>query len=215
MTLHVRRALGPLLACTVFSSTAAALDAKIVDGVRVGDEAKPPSQPGEPARNALSSSSVDFETPELFSDTLPLQVFQTFQTEAFFVGRGAVLDVASFEVTGATGKSALGFNGRTAVNGDGSVPQLPEVVLFVEPDLSAVSPKQSVSVDVGSKRDEGRFVVLIALNQSLQLVDFDYVQVAPQMKTLTVSSTRPEIVLVGLFGETELKILVVDNLRYD
>ena len=58
-------------------------------------------------------------------------------------------------------------------------------------------------------------MILIALDRSLNLVDFDYVQVTPQMKTLTVSSTSPEIVLVGLFGETELKVLVADNLRYN
>lgn len=209
MKLYVQGTLGTLLALVLVAGAAAALDSKVVDGVRAGDESKPPT----PA--VLSSSSVDFETPALFSDTLPLQVFQTFQSEALFFGTGAVLDVASFEVAGATGRSALGFNGRTAVNGDGSIPQLPELVIFVAPDLSAVSPKQTVSVDVGSKRDEGRFVVLIALNQSLNLVDFDFVQVTPQMQTLTVSSTAPEIVLVGLFGETELKVLVVDNLSYN
>jgi hypothetical protein len=58
-------------------------------------------------------------------------------------------------------------------------------------------------------------VILIALDQSLNLVDFDFVQVTPQMQTLTVSTTSPEIVLLGLFGETELKVLVVDNLRYN
>ncbi len=209
MQLYVRRALGALFAFALISGPAAALDSKVVDGVRVEDRSTPPA----PA--VLSSSSVDFETPELFSDTLPLQVFQTFQTEAFFVGTGAVVDAASFDVTGTTGESALGFNGRTAVNGDGSIPQLPELILFVAPDLSAVSPKQTVSVDVGSKRDEGRFVVLIALNRSLNLVDFDFVQVTPQMQTLTVSSTTPEIVLLGLFGEMELKVLVVDNLSYN
>ena len=72
-----------------------------------------------------------------------------------------------------------------------------------------------MSVDVGSKRDEGRFVVLFALNRSLTVVDFDFVQVRPQMHTLTVSSATPEIVLVALFGETELKVLVVDNLSYN
>ena len=35
------------------------------------------------------------------------------------------------------------------------------------------------------------------------------------MHTLTVSSATPEIVLVALFGETELKVLVVDNLSYN
>ena len=62
---------------------------------------------------------------------------------------------------------------------DGSIPRLPELVIFVVPDGSAASPKQTVSVDVGSKRDEGRFVVLFALNRSLTVVDFDFVQVRP------------------------------------
>jgi hypothetical protein len=88
-------------------------------------------------------------------------------------------------------------------------------VLFVVPDGSAASPKQTVSVDVGSKRDEGRFVVLFGLNRSLTVVDFDFVQVTPQMQTLTVSSATPGIVLVALFGEAELKVLVVDNLSYN
>jgi hypothetical protein len=199
---------GTVVALALASGLASARDSKVVDGVRVGD-------PGPPAPAVLSSSSVDFETPELFSDTLPLQVFQTFQTTALFRGTGAVIDVASFEVTGTTGDSALGFNGRTAVNGDGSIPRLPELVIFVAPNLRALSPKQTVSVDVGSKRDEGRFVVLIALNRTLNVLDFDFVQVTPQMQTLTVSSPSPDIALVALFGEAELKILVADNLTYN
>lgn len=209
MKTYSRRALGALLATLLASSAAAALDAKVVDGVRVEDQAATPG----PA--VLSSSSVDFETPELFSDTLPLRIFNTFRTGAIFLGGGAVIDVASFEVTGATGENALGFNSRTAVLGDGSIPHLPELVLFVTPTRRLISPKQTVSVDVGSKRDEGRTVVLYALNRSLRVVDFDSVQVTPQMQTLTVSSATPEIVLVGLFGETELKVLVMDNLIYN
>ena len=164
------------------------------------------SIPAAPA--ALSSSSVDFETPELFSDTLPLQVFQSLQTGAIFVGSGAVIDAASFEVTGATGENVLGFNGRFGENADGSIPQLPELIAFV-------SPKRTVSIDVGSKHDEGRSVVLIAVNLLLSVVDSDSVQITPQMQTLTVSSTTSEIFIVGIFGETELKILAVDNLIYN
>ena len=208
MKIGSRRAPGVLLGILLVSGGTAAPDSKVVDGVHVEDEAATP----EPA--ALSSSSVDFETPELFSDTLPLRVFLTLRTEALFLGGGAAIDVASFEGTGATGENALGFNGRTAVLGDGSIPRLPELVLFIAPN-GAISPKQTVSVDVGSKRDEGRFVVLLALSKSLKLVDFDFVQVTPQMQTLTVGSATPEIVLVGLFGERELKILVMDNLRYN
>lgn len=180
---------------------------------RPGEERRPAQCPSqERVRPVLHSNRLDRE---LFSDTLPLQVFNTFGTEAIFLGTGAVIDVASFEVTGATGEGALGFNGRTAVNGDGTIPRLPELVLFVVPDGSAASPKQTVSVDLGSKRDEGRFVVLLALNRSLRVLDFDFVQVTPQMQTLTVSSATPEIVIMALFGEPELKILVVDNLTYN
>ena len=147
-------------------------------------------------------------------DAFLLQIFQTLQTGAIFIGTGAVIDVASFEVTGTTGESALGFN-PIFVNGDGSIPRLPEFIAFVTPDLSGVSPKQTVSVDVGSKRDEGRFVTLIALNLFLGVVDSESVQLTPQMQTLTVSSATPEIVLVAVFGEPELKVVVVDNLTYN
>lgn len=232
MKVYLRRALGTLLAFALISGAAAALDSKRSPSAQVQRSPRPTrAQQGfspqlrassrrimkqvragklsiPAARAALSSSSVDFETPELFSDTLPLQVFQSFQTGAIFVGSGAVIDAASFEVTGATGENVLGFNGRFGENADGSIPQLPELIAFV-------APKRTVSVDVGSKHDEGRSVVLIALNLFLSVVDSDSVQITPQMQTLTVSSTTPEILIVGIFGEAELKILAVDNLTYN
>ena len=106
----------------------------IVDGVVV-ERVDPGSASGRRPRAAdLTSSSIDFDTPKLFSDTLPLSVFQTLRSGAVFFGKGVVLDAASFEVTGTSGTSILAFNGRTAVNGDGSIPQLPELVLFLKPD---------------------------------------------------------------------------------
>jgi hypothetical protein len=183
---------------------------KIVDGVAVEDAGDSGVAP-----TALSSSSIDFDTPQLFSDTLPLHVFQTFRTGAYFIGRGAVLDAASFEVIGTSGTSILAFNGRTAVNRDGSIPQLPELVVFLKPNLLGISRKKTVSVDVGSKRDEGRTVTLMAFNISLKVIDSASVRVSPQMQTLTVSSATPEIVFIGLFGEKELKVLAVDNLVYN
>jgi hypothetical protein len=189
--------------------------AAIVDGVRVG-EAGPRSAPGALSRPAaLTSSSIDFDTPQLFSDTLPLRVFQSFQSGALFFGNGVVLDAASFEVTGTSGTSILAFNGRTAVNGDGSVPQLPEFILFVPPNLLGIAPKQTVSINVASKRDEGRTASLTAYNIFLRVVDTDSVQVTPQMQTLTVSAASPQIVLIALRGDTELKVLAVDNLVYN
>jgi len=187
----------------------------IVDGVLVDEEVDSGSgSRALPAPAALTSSSIDFDTPELFSDTLPLRIFQTFRSGAVFFGKGVVLDAASFEVTGTSGTSILAFNGRTAVNGDGSIPQLPELILFVKPNLLGISRKQTVSVDVASKRD-GRRVRLLAFNIALRLVDSDSVLVTPQMQTLTVSTATPQIVLIALRGEPELKVLAVDNLIYN
>jgi hypothetical protein len=187
----------------------------VVDGVLVEGGESVSASGALPGPAALTSSSIDFDTPKLFSDTLPLQVFQTFRSGAVFFGKGVVLDAASFEVTGTSGTSILAFNGRTAVNGDGSIPQLPEFVLFVKPNLLGIARKQTVSVDVGSKRDEGRTVRLLAFNARLRVVDSDSVQLTPQMQTLTVSTASPEIVLIALLGESELKVLAVDNLLYN
>jgi hypothetical protein len=163
----------------------------------------------------LTSSSIDFDTPQLFSDSLPLQVFQTLRSGAVFFGKGVVLDAASFEVTGTSGTSILAFNGRTAVNGDGSIPRLPELVLFLRSNRLGLERRRTVSVDVGSKRDEGRTVRLLAYNNRLRLVDEDSVVVAPQMQTLTVSTATPEIVLIALMGDPELQVLAVDNLLHN
>lgn len=178
----------------------------IIDGVRQTDGT---------SKAVLAQGSVDFDSPALFSDTLPLEIFQTLRTEAVFVGTGAVLDVTSFEVTGTSDRTALAFNGRTAINGDGSVPRLPELVAFVTPDRTAFSPKQNVSVKVGSKRDAGQTVLLAAFDLSLNVVDFDFFTITPQMQTLTVSSPTSSIVLVGIFGSAELQVLVVDDLVYN
>ena len=188
---------------------------KIVDGVVVGQVDSDSRSRALPAPAALTSSSIDFDTPQLFSDTLPLRVFQTFRSGAVFFGRGVVLDAESFEVTGTSGTSILAFNGRTAVNGDGSIPRLPEFVLFVKPNLLGLARKQTVSVDVASKRDEGRTVRLLAYNSRLRVVGSDSVQVTPQMQTLTVSTGTPEIVLIALMGDPELDVLAVDNLLYN
>jgi hypothetical protein len=188
----------------------------VVDGVAVDEPAAPSALARSvPRATALSPSSVDFDTPKLFSDALPLRVFQTFKNGALFIGKGAVLDAESFEVTGISGTSILAFNGRTAVNGDGSVPRLPEMVLFLKPNLLGLAPKQSVSIDVGSKRDEGRTVRLLAFNTSLRVVAADSVSVTSQMQTLTVSTATPKIILIALWGDSELTVLAVDNLRYN
>jgi hypothetical protein len=187
----------------------------IVDGVLVERDHSVSESGDLPGPVALTSSSIDFDTPKLFSDSLPLQVFQTFRSGAVFFGRGVVLDAESFEVTGTSGASILAFNGRTAVNGDGSIPRLPEFVLFVRPNLLGIARKQTVSVDVGSKRDEGRTVRLLAFNTRLRVVDSDSVQLTPQMQTLTVTSATPEIVLIALLGDPELEVLAVDNLLYN
>jgi hypothetical protein len=106
------------------------------------------------------------------------------QTEAVFVGTGAILDVTSFDVMGTSDRTALAFNGRTAVN-------------------------------VGSKRDEGQTVLLAAFDTSLNVVDYDFFTITPQMQTLTVSSSTSNIVLVGIFGSADLQVLVVDELVYN
>jgi hypothetical protein len=199
------------LTFTLHSRMGRAAEQEIVDGVRQSSS----EPPRLAAVAALSAGSIDFETPQLFSDTLPLQVFQSFKTEAFFLGTGAVVDITSFEVQGATGRSALGFNGRIGVNGDGTVPQLPEFVVFLAPYVLGLSPQQTVSIDVGSSRDAGRFVTLVAYNIFLIPLDSDVVQLTPQMQTLTVSSALPDIVFVGLFGEEEAKVLAADNLTYN
>jgi hypothetical protein len=159
-------------------------------------------------RDAISSSFISFDCPQLFTDTLPLQIFQTLQSGAFFIGTGSVLEVTSFGVKGTSSKSALAFNGRYAINGDGSVPQLPEGIIFLPL-------RQSVSLDVGSKEDSGRSVMLVAYDFFLNVLDSDQVLLTPRMQTLTVSSASQNILLVGLFGETEAKVLVVDNLAHN
>jgi hypothetical protein len=159
-------------------------------------------------RDAISSSFISFDCPQLFTDTLPLQLFHSLQSGAFFIGTGSVLDVTSFRVKGTTSKSAMAFNGRYAVNGDGTVPQLPEGILFLPL-------RQSVSLDVGSRDDAGRSVMLVAYDFFLNVLDSDQVLLTPRMQTLTVSSASQNILLVGLFGEVEAKILVVDNLAHN
>jgi hypothetical protein len=159
-------------------------------------------------RDAISSNFISFDCPQLFSDTLPLQIFQTLHSGAFFIGSGSVLEVTSFGVKGTSSKSALAFNGRYAINGDGTVPQLPEGIIFLPL-------RQSVSLDVGSKEDAGRSVMLVAYDFFLNVLDSDQLLLTPKMQTLTVSSPSQNILLVGLFGETEAKILVVDNLSHN
>jgi hypothetical protein len=188
---------------------------KIVDGVVVEPVDSDSRSRALTAPAALTSSSIDFDTPKLFSDTLPLQVFQTLRSGVVFFGKGVVLDAESFEVTGTSGTSILAFNGRTAVNGDGSIPRLPEFVLFLRSNRLGLTRRRSVSVDVGSKRDEGRTVRLLAYNNRLRLVDEDSVVVAPHMQTLTVSTATPEIVLIALMGDPELQVLAVDNLLHN
>jgi hypothetical protein len=192
--------------CCLLAGPAYAGPPDVVDGVAVSASAAPA---------AITSSSIDFDTPELFSDTLPLRLFHTLLTGAYFFGKGAVLDAASFEVTGTSGTSILAFNGRTAVNGDGTIPELPEFVLFLKPGRLGLSPKQTVSVDVGSRRDEGRTVTLVAFNRRFRRVASSSIQVSPQMQTLTVSTPTPQIILIGLYGDSELKVLAVDNLIYN
>jgi hypothetical protein len=186
---------------------------RVVDGVAIEEDESSSLEVPTRSQNptALTSSSIDFDTPALFSDILPLQLFQTLRSGAVFFGKGAVLDAASFEVTGASGTSILAFNGRTAVNGDGTIPQLPETILFIKPNGLGIARKQTVSLDVASKRDEGRTVRLRAFNLFLRVVGSDSVQLTPQMQTLTVSTATPEIVFVVLSGESELKVLAVDN----
>jgi hypothetical protein len=75
--------------------------------------------------------------------------------------------------------------------------------------------RQSVSLDVGSKEDSGRSVMLVAYDFFLNVLDSDQVLLTPKMQTLTVSSASQNILLVGLFGETEAKVLVVDNLAHN
>jgi hypothetical protein len=206
---HTARAVAALALTFAFAIPATA-QRGIVDGVALEEDR---SRAPEPM--ALTPGSIDFDTPALFSDSLPLQVFQTVRTGALFFGKGVVLDAASFEVTGTSGTSVLAFNGRTAVNGDGSIPGLPETILFLKPNGLGVSRKQTVSVNVASKRDEGRTVRLRAFNLLLRVVASDSLILTPEMQTLRVSTPTPEIVFVTLSGERDLEVLAVDNLVYN
>ena len=58
-------------------------------------------------------------------------------------------------------------------------------------------------------------VSLVAYNTLFRVVDSASVLLTPQMQTLTVSTATPQIILIALRGESELKVLAVDNLVHN
>jgi len=164
----------------------------VVDGV--SDTALPQAQPG----------NIDFDPPCLFIDTLPLLVYMHTNTRALFVaGNGAVLDECSgFGVSGHSPPNFLVWNSG-ATNFDGSVPALPELIAFTQ----TVS---GVSMKVGSATSAGKTAVLIALNPSFGVVDFDTVTISSAMQSLSVSGSN--IAFAVLAGPS---VLVADDLVFN
>jgi len=193
-----------LLGGTTAISIAEPRKAKPVDQVPVSD-------PGIVAGVAVGPSveslpgNLDFEPPVLFISSIPLQIEQNTSTRVVFgAGNGAVLDVFSFSVTGYSMPNALAWN-CGAANSDGTVPALPEILLFNPP-------VQRVSMLIGDGVNPGMDGGLVALDGMFNVLDSDFVVLGAAMQPVSVSSASTGIQFAAILGPC---IMVADNIVYN
>ena len=153
----------------------------------------------------------DYDPPCEFDETLPLDSFWNGNSSAsafYALGRGAVLDTvcSGFNTTGASAPNFLAWN-CNAINGDGTIPVLPQLIAYTGGSVT------TVSIDVGTGLDVGT-ATLVALDAGFAVLDADSVPVgtASPDALRTLATDAPGTAFSFLLGPCTL---VADNLRFN
>ena len=168
---------------------------QIKDGVAIGTQ------------NLLSNGD-DYDPPCSFDLTLPLDSSWNGNSAArayYALGHGAVLnECARFGVTGHSSPNFLAWNCNDS-NGDGSTPQLPQLIAYTGGTVS------DVSINIGSATDAGAAAALAALDADFNVLHVSSVVIlAPAVQT--VSTSAAGTVYSYLVGPC---VMVADDLTFN
>ena len=155
----------------------------------------------------LLSNGDDYDPPCTFDLTLPLDSSWNGNSAArayYALGHGAVLnECAGFGVTGHSSPNFLAWN-CTDSNGDGSTPQLPQLIAYTGGTVLDVSMK------VGSATDAGSTATLVALDSDFNVLDFSSATLASALQT--VSTRAAATAFSYLVGPC---VMVADDLNFN